>query len=777
MFLLLAAVVALLAAAVQPPAASARADDTAKPSARVTFALADTVAGPLRVSLRCGDRMVAQTILSSEQRPTASVPLRAGADRLCRVEINGTVPDGRTDELGIVVRSGDRVVERHLAYAPDGSTASKEFDRGSGDLAVDLTANAMPADEIGTGLRVMTFNIYLGGRLNARAEPGWDEQNRRELLEFVRAEDPDVLFLVETYGAGELIETALNEDQPAGREFTGVRITRDEDLGSNGDNLWLYSRLPVEEVYPPISGENVSTFNFGGARLRLPDGGPVHAFTSWLYHQDSARSAATRAAMENLLDVCRTDSDADVVGTDDVRRVEMARIIVEEYLPTYVTDDSPVLIGGDFNTMSHLDWDARFADAPGHEGLALDWPTTQLFSDAGFVDTFRHVHPDVRRYPGRTMDAVHGYLYAPDRIDFLLARGDDVRVLGSRTLTERMPAHRGSRLADSYPFYSDHAAVVTDLVIRGSGPGFEREVVVEPNREEERWPEPPAGYAVAASELTATADNALPERPADLAVDGDPRTHWATDEISSAPHRITVDLGKVRELTAVRYLPRFESNFGLVLRGVVQASVDGETYTDVAAVDWDRYNRPKDVGLGGRTARFLRLRIDHSSAGPMAAAAELIPYQTTPSKPSEPPEQSRAVIVAPTSLHSDCSPAYAETGTWITSNLAGHDGSPTRYSNEPGATATWSPELPADGEYEVDVWWPDHTTSTTSARYTIHGPSGSREIVVDPTEQMGQWRTVGTWPFAAGTDATVTLTVESGYHRAAAVRFRLVSDA
>lgn len=39
-----------------------------------------------------------------------------------------------------------------------------------------------------------------------------------------------------------------------------------------------------------------------------------------------------------------------------VRRYEMAETIVEERLPAFVGDgDTPVILGGDFNTLSHLD--------------------------------------------------------------------------------------------------------------------------------------------------------------------------------------------------------------------------------------------------------------------------------------------------------------------------------------------------------------------------------------------------------------------------------------
>lgn len=767
----------VLAGPAHAPGADAAPPARASAPAQVTFTLAEgtDAAGTVRASVRCGGRLAAVGALHPTHRPTITRPLAASASGHCQVHLESPTRPEHVQELQLEVRDEHTVLERHLAHTQDGQTVSKAFQPSGGQLDVQIAAAQLPADQVGTGLRVMTFNMYLGGQLNADAEPGWGEENLTQLLQFVRAEDPDVLFSVETYGAGQHLEEALNADQPQDRQFTGVQVTRPEDLGANGDNLWLFTTLDVEEVYPAINGPTVSTFHFGGARLGLPDGGHVHAFSSWLHHQDSARVAANRAAMETVFDICRTDTDAEVIAVDEYARLAMAEHILEEYLPQHVTDDAPVLIGGDFNTLSHLDWSEEHAGAPGHEGLSFDWPVTASFAGAGFIDTFRHVHPDVSRYPGRTMDTVHGYLYAPDRIDYLLTRGEQVRILGSRTHAERLPEHQGSAMDEAYPFYSDHAAVVTDLVLAGEGTGLDRQVVHEPARQEDPWPAPPVGHQVPPGALNATASDAQQSREAHLAVDGDPRTHWATEEASDGPHTLTIDMGRQRDLSAVRYIPRIDSNFGMVLRGSLQASDDGERFTDVADFEWDRYNRPSDIDLTDLSTRYLRLQVE-DSVGQMAAAAQVIPYQTTPPEAVEPPEEDQAVIVAPTSMHADCSAAYTETGQWISSNLPGHDGSASRYSNEPGASANWVPEVAAGGAYEVAIWWPEHQTTTTQARYTVTSADGTSEVTIDPREHAGGWHTLGTWEFAEGTSAGVTLTVGSGYHRAAAMRLQPVEQ-
>lgn len=336
----------------------------------------------------------------------------------------------------------------------------------------------------------MAFNIWRSGTLDDA--PG-GRRNLTQLVEFVRAEDPDVVFMVETYGSGDEIARGLNAGASGRRPYTGTRVTREPGQEPARDNLWLFSRLPVEEVYPPAGGGGLTSFNFGGARLGLPAGGHVHAFVTWLYHAPVGWDRADLAALESDLGYPRTHTEEEVVASDRERRAQMAVTLLDERLPAYVGDDSaPVILGGDFNTLSHLDWTARFAGAAGHGGLVLDWPVMRMFEEAGFTDAYRAAHPDAGRFPGRTWSPVNGFGYAPGRIDYVLARGD-VDVLAAHTRTRRLDRHRGDPLDAAFPFYSDHGALVADLLVRGPGPGlapgWER-VLDEPDERSPGWADP-----------------------------------------------------------------------------------------------------------------------------------------------------------------------------------------------------------------------------------------------------------------------------------------------
>ena len=61
-----------------------------------------------------------------------------------------------------------------------------------------------------------------------------------------------------------------------------------------------------------------------------------------------------------------------------------------------------VILGGDFNEPSHLDWIRETKDLYDHHGLIIPWTVTLMLDNAGYVDSYREAYPDVLKYPGFT---------------------------------------------------------------------------------------------------------------------------------------------------------------------------------------------------------------------------------------------------------------------------------------------------------------------------------------------------------------------------------------
>ncbi|PZF85755.1 golvesin C-terminal-like domain-containing protein [Jiangella anatolica] len=146
-------------------------------------------------------------------------------------------------------------------------------------------------------------------------------------------------------------------------------------------------------------------------------------------------------------------------------------------------------------------------------------------------------------------------------------------------------------------------------------------------------------------------------------------------------------------------------------------------------------------------------------------------------------DQAVTVRVAGTEIivdNADEWPRYVETGWWLPSTLAGWNRTATRFSEEGrlGGTATWTPVLPADGAYDVAVWYPTNPATTQAAVYVVHHADGEEEIVVDQQQDANGWRTLGRYRFTAGTSGFVRIEVRNpGFHRVDAARFQPVDAA
>lgn len=64
--------------------------------------------------------------------------------------------------------------------------------------------------------------------------------------------------------------------------------------------------------------------------------------------------------------------------------------------------DTPVILAGDFNECSHLDWTSATARMRDHHGVAIPWRNSVMLSNAGFHDSWREMYPDAVTHPGAT---------------------------------------------------------------------------------------------------------------------------------------------------------------------------------------------------------------------------------------------------------------------------------------------------------------------------------------------------------------------------------------
>lgn len=152
-------------------------------------------------------------------------------------------------------------------------------------------------------------------------------------------------------------------------------------------------------------------------------------------------------------------------------RLPQIRFLLQGLQPLLAgAKETPVLLLGDFNVPSHLDWTAATAAKRNGVGQVI-WPTSDAVHKAGFSDSYRVIHPDPVLQPGNTWSPVFKGTEPQDRIDRIYWQGAALKPTAASTFTTTVQTtlgREGSAIAavakNSWP--SDHAAVFSDMAPR-----------------------------------------------------------------------------------------------------------------------------------------------------------------------------------------------------------------------------------------------------------------------------------------------------------------------
>lgn len=269
------------------------------------------------------------------------------------------------------------------------------------------------AEQIGhkDSLKVTTFNIFHAGKERGR------EVGLTRIIDSLKKEDSDVYALVETYGSGAKIADALGYE-----------------LYLISSNLSIISRYPITQTR-----EVFKSFNSGAAEIKLSEKQKLRIVAVWLHHLPSYKAPFFK------------DNNQDVeafLKADQKSRGNQAEHILADIQPWLEESDAiPVIIAGDFNSGSHLDWTEKFSHI--HNGYTVAFRASTHMAAVGMVDAFRKTHT-MDEALGLTFSTWDGEIdYLRDRIDYIYFKGNKLEVKGSDVLDKT-----------SRPgFPSDHAGV------------------------------------------------------------------------------------------------------------------------------------------------------------------------------------------------------------------------------------------------------------------------------------------------------------------------------
>lgn len=265
-------------------------------------------------------------------------------------------------------------------------------------------------------ITVMTWNIWHGGLHGSQEDDfSQDTVNTLNVIKVIQEENPDILFMQETYCCG------MDIASEAGYSHSW--------RGSS--NLSIHSKYPIMDtihLFRPFNSQAV---------IIDVEGTQLLCVNLWLHYLP-----------DFFQDIKQFSADSLVAGEGTTRLKEITAIL---HSVDSLSDLSglPVIMGGDFNSGSHLDWVESTRQA--HYGKVVEWPVSKLMEERGYTDSFREVHPD----PALTLEGTWGFLsddIISDRIDYIYYRGDKIRTRQSKIVMDD---------PEGGFFNSDHRAILS----------------------------------------------------------------------------------------------------------------------------------------------------------------------------------------------------------------------------------------------------------------------------------------------------------------------------
>lgn len=214
-------------------------------------------------------------------------------------------------------------------------------------------------------------------------------------------------------------------------------------------HLCVISKFPIEKTYYH------SSWNGVGARLKTTSGDIV-VWSCWLDYKANLKRYVYNTENPTL-------AGALACETTQSSRAKQTKSLFSSFKKhSHLDADVPVIIGGDWNSPSHLD----YTEANKHlnKGLVIPIPSSVIFEENGFLDAYREFYPDVVKHPGNTWSPLYQRVEDEQRIDrlyFKSTRSKKITVNSVEILPKQLENKSIPSAKRNFP--SDHAGLLVTL--------------------------------------------------------------------------------------------------------------------------------------------------------------------------------------------------------------------------------------------------------------------------------------------------------------------------
>jgi exodeoxyribonuclease-3 len=275
-------------------------------------------------------------------------------------------------------------------------------------------------------IRIMTYNVCRGGT--------YQGQPLSQSAKMIKMAKADIVGLQE-----------IGENVPKLAEL----------LGWNHSGPFLTRYEIIEEI------KGISRRPSDGIKVRLTSGQEAYVFNNHLPHPPyQPYQLLGLTAGYRVYPKIDTEAEA-IAGAKKTRGRFITRLFKQ--IRTLPDQEAPVFVVGDFNEPSHLDWTEAAAKS-GRHPMKVEFPTSLMMAQAGYIDAYRTVHPDEMAKPGFTwtpLKKADDPTIHHDRIDYVYFKGKGLKVIDAKVIGESK--ENADIVVSPYP--SDHRAVVATITL------------------------------------------------------------------------------------------------------------------------------------------------------------------------------------------------------------------------------------------------------------------------------------------------------------------------
>ena len=126
-----------------------------------------------------------------------------------------------------------------------------------------------------------------------------------------------------------------------------------------------------------------------------------------------------------------------------------------------INNNMPLVVVGDFNEPSHLDWvlnteNAQLFQYINSTQFVVNWPGSIKLNNCGLIDCYRYIFPDPISKPGYTWNTVNSTNAVHDRIDFIYYKPNNTMTIDSMFVVGK--SQEDDIFIEDYQ--SDHRAIL-----------------------------------------------------------------------------------------------------------------------------------------------------------------------------------------------------------------------------------------------------------------------------------------------------------------------------